>query len=269
MGKTIALISLTEEITNKFGVMSERTLRRRFQKLIDVCGGNYTLLQNKNGKVYFDENETSFVKHILTELVKNEGILSKFIDKKNTNEFVGIEEVRGFIQSYIGKLEEDGYNENEIKAAVEFLSMLFLLPVHVSRENCYQYVMSIWLNLQAYPYTHQVSTMKQTEALLKKQLAVSAVNSIFMIGELSELIQSSKNITEDGIGIQDYGNDTPTAEYFERDRKALQLIQSNPEIRAYVERLTGQKAEEVFNVAASTMQYEKGGKNHGAKTDGV
>lgn len=254
MGKAISLKSLTEEITEQIGGMSERTLRRRFRQLITVCGGNYTLLQNKNGKVYFDESETSFVKHILTELVKNEGISSKFIDKRNTDEFVGVEEVHGFIQSYISKLEEDGYDESEIKATVDFLCMIFLFPVHVSRENCHRYVNSIWLNLQAYPYTHQGPMLGQTESLLKKQLAVTAVNTMFMVGELSELIQSSKKITEDDIGMQDYGDDTIATEYFERDRRALQLIQNNPEIRAYVERLTGQKAEEVFNIAASSIQ---------------
>ena len=250
---------MTKEIIEQFGGMSERTLLRRFQRLISICGGNYTFLQNKAGKVYFNENDAHFIKHILTELVNNEGMSSIFIDKKSSDEFVGEEEIHSFIQSYINKLEKDNCDENEIKETFDFLCMLFLYPVHLSRENCHKYIDSIWLNLQPYPYTHQVPMMKKVESLLKKQLAITAVNSMFMIGELSNLIQTSKDITDNDIGIQDYGDDTTATEYFERDRRALQLIQNNPEIRAYVERLTRQKAEEVFNVATSTLQYEKEG----------
>jgi hypothetical protein len=48
--------------------MSERTLYRRFQKLVASMWGNMESLKSGNGMGLLDDEEASFIRHILKEL---------------------------------------------------------------------------------------------------------------------------------------------------------------------------------------------------------
>ena len=85
----------------------------------------------------------------------NDGLSSLFIDKHRTDDYVGAKAVHDFIQSYLDELSEEGVSEAEAIRTMNFLSMLFLAPIHHMREECHSYIDGIFLNLQGYPYTHQ------------------------------------------------------------------------------------------------------------------
>lgn len=96
--------------------------------------------------------------------------------------------------------------------------------------------------------------MERLTKILKKEFAEITVQSTFMVGELAELIQKSKELCGDNIGMQDYGDDSIGVEYAERDMRTLRQIQADPDLRAYVEKKLGAKAEDVFNVAYSKQK---------------
>ena len=242
--------------------ISERTLQRRFQKLIAIGGGNAQALKDRNGYIYFEEEEVPFVKHILKQLAENSGLASQFIDKTRGDDYVGAEQVHDFIQDYLDNLANQGVEENELVANMDFLCMLFLVPVHLMREHCHQLIDGIFLNLRAYTYTQQALIMKRLENKLKKEFADILVKSCFMVGELADIIQESKELCGDGIGMQDYGDDEIAMEYQERDRRALEMIRDDPALRMYVEKKVGAKAEEIFNLAVEREDQMNGKEDH-------
>ncbi|WP_449290962.1 hypothetical protein [Oscillibacter ruminantium] len=237
--------------------MSDRTLYRRFQKLVAVCGGNMEALKSGNGNVYFDDEEASFIRHILKELAMNDGLSSLFIDKHRTDDYVGAKAVHDFIQSYLDELSKEGISEAELIRTMNFLSMLFLAPIHHMREECHSYIDGIFLNLQGYPYTHQAIMLEKLTTKMKKEYAEILVKSCLMVGDLADIIQRSKELCDDNIGMQDYGDDDVAVEYAERDRRVLQMIKADPDLRVYVEKKIGCAAETIFNVAAA----KEGGTN--------
>ncbi len=233
--------------------LSERTLLRRFQKLVAIGGGIADTMKTGT-TTYFEEEEVLFVKHILKDLAMNKGLCSQFIDKNRGDDYVGASQVHEFIQKFFYELEADGASEEECQANLNFLAMIFLIPVHEMRENCHRLIDGIWLNLSSYPYTHQAMMMERLTKILKKEFAEITVQSTFMVGELAELIQKSKELCGDNIGMQDYGDDSIGVEYAERDMRTLRQIQADPDLRAYVEKKLGAKAEDVFNVAYSKQK---------------
>ena len=142
----VSLTSICEEIVIKGQLMSVRTLQRRFEKLISCCGGSLDKLKDNNNHVFFDESEKLFVKSILEELYLNEGIASQFIDKNKSDEYVGLDVVNEFIDSYLNKLAEDGASDCEIQGNLNFLAMIFLLPVRENYEKCHSLLDDIFID---------------------------------------------------------------------------------------------------------------------------
>ena len=245
--------------------ISQRTLLRRFYKLVSLCGGNPDALKDRNGHIYFSDEDITFAKYILMQLVNNEGICSKLIDKHTKEDSITPKAIHNFIQGYLDLMDAEGYSEEDMMASLKFFSWLFNDPLLASVEYCHQMIEFIHLNLLTYPYTYQVLEMKKVEDQIKRIFARTVVAAVFEVGELAEFIEKSKSLNEDDIGIQEYfcneegEEDECSLEYKARDCHVLQLIQQDDDLRQYVEKRVGRKAEEIFNVAAATLNLEKRG----------
>lgn len=243
--------------------ISERTLLRRFYKLVSLCGGTPEALKDQNGHIYFEDENITFLKYVIIQLVNNDGICSRLIDKHTKDNTISAKEIHNFIQGYLDLMEKEGYSEQDMVATLELFSWLFCDPLLASIEYCHQMIDFIHFNLLLYPYTYQVLEMKKVEEQIKKIFAQTVVEAVFEVGELAQFIEKTKALNEDDVGIQKYfcnedgEEDGASLEYKSRDYRVLQMIQQDKDLRLYVEKRVGKKAEEIFNVAAALLDSEK------------
>ena len=132
------------------------------------------------------------------------------------------------------------------------MNRIFLCaPLYIS-ENCHTLIDYLVINLQDLPSTHQAVYLKKIEHLLRKEFALRLAESAMNILDISNIIEESKELGEDDIGIQSYSEFDPEirSEYIQRDREVLKRIQEDDDLRHYIEGKIGKKAEEIFNYAA-------------------
>lgn len=246
----VSLTSICEEIVIKGQLMSVRTLQRRFEKLISCCGGSLDKLKDNNNHVFFDESEKLFVKSILEELYLNEGIASQFIDKNKSDEYVGLDVVNEFIDSYLNKLAEDGASDCEIQGNLNFLAMIFLLPVRENYEKCHSLLDDIFNNLQQYPYTHQAIMTNKIKNEMTRMFACSMTEAMVNLAQLVEFIKMGQDLSEEQNSLNWYGDDDIAVEYRERDRRAYRMLREDEKLRGYVEDKLNVKIDDIFPVIA-------------------
>ena len=248
----IALKKIAEEVTELYvdskgnETVNERTLRRRFEKLINGCGGDFDKLRNSHGKVFFSEADAPFVKSVLFELADKESISFKLMNSIE-DEVLPVKEVddyvHEFIQLNIDHMEEYNWHEEDIKNMVQFFDLIFEHSIRVKRTYCHELIDYLDYNNQVYPMTFRLEILGRIEKYLQKEYARTAVESLFYMGELSSMLKDAKELTESF----DYGDDIIASEYMQRDKKVLEHIQNEPIIRRYIEEKTGRKAEELFS----------------------
>lgn len=242
----VSLTSICEEIVFKNQLMSVRTLQRRFEKLINCCGGNLEDLKNNNNHVFFDESDKLFVKTILEELYLNEGIAAQFIDKNKTDEYVGLDKVHEFVQKYLENLAKHGASEGEIQGNLNFLAMLFLLPVKENYEKCHAYLDYIFLNLEQYQYTHQAIMTDKIANEMKRMFACTMVEAMVELEHLLQLIKMGQGLSDEPNSLNWYGDDDIAVEYRERDRRAYRMLKEDDKLRAYMEDRLKENIDEIF-----------------------
>lgn len=241
-----SLSSIIEEVIGEEAIMSERTLLRRFYKLIAVCGGNIDMMKDENGHIFFDESEVQFLKVILEELYLNEGIASAFIDKQTSDDYVGLEMVHDFIQKFLEKLSDSGASEDEIQSNLNFLGMLFLLPVKENNEYCHRLLAAIYQNLEQYPYTHQAIMSNKITNEMKRMFACSMAEAMVNLVKLCEIIKAGQELSGEKNSLSWYGDDDIAIEYKERDRRAFRMMKNDDRLREYVEEKLNMKIEDLF-----------------------
>lgn len=242
----ISLTSICEEVVREGDLMSVRTLQRRFEKLICSCGGSLDYLKDNNNHVFFDESERLFVKSILEELYLNEGLASQFIDKHKTDDYVGLDKVHDFVTRYLTKLADNGAGENEIQGNLNFLGMLFLLPVKENYEQCHMLLDYIFYNLEQYPYTHQAIMTDKIKDEFKRMFACSMVESTINLIGLCEIIKTGQELSGDKNSLNWYGDDHIAVEYRERDRRAYRMMREDQKLKLFIEDRIGAKIDDLF-----------------------
>lgn len=244
--KKVSLTAICEEIIFKNEIMSVRTLQRRFEKLISCCGGNLDALKNKNNHIFFDESDKLFVKTILEQLYLNEGIAAQFIDKNKTDEYVGLDKVREFVQQYLKNLANHGASEAEIQENLNFLAMLFLLPVKENYEKCHVYLDYIFLNLEQYPYTHQAIMTDKIANEMKKMFVCTIAEATVEMEHLLQFIKMGQELSDEPNSLNWYGDDEVAVEYKERDRRVYHMLKKDDKLRGYMEDKLKVNIDEIF-----------------------
>lgn len=241
-----SLSAIIKEVVEKEGIMSERTLLRRFYKLISMCGGNLDKLKDENEHIFFEDSEVLFVKCILEELCRNEGVASQFIDKEKTDAYVGLDKLHIFVENYLTKLADAGATEAEIQGSLNFLGMLFLLPVKENYEYCHRLLDGLYLNLEQYPYTHQAIISNKITNEMKRMFASSMAEAMVYLVKLCEIIKMGQELYGDDNTLNWYGDDDIATEYMERDRRAYRIMKEDVGIKDYIEKKMGISIDVLF-----------------------
>lgn len=241
-----------EEKECNYGYESEeKSLRRHFSKLVEKLGTNVDALKKDGKTISFSEAEVPFLKILLSQFYDKKGIIYEFTTDKSTNQKFSLEEVHSLIQQLIDEAERSGMEEDELKQMAIFLSRLFSESPLRSFEYCHRLIDCLALNLGDLTATQQAKYFKHIEDILNKEILLRIVESAINIKEIANIIQSSKKLNEDEIGIQNYEWYEPEIiyEYKQRDKQVLDAIQNDDNLRRYIEDTFNKKAEDIFNIA--------------------
>ena len=133
---------------------AEKKLRRKFEKIIQVCGGNKEKLYDGKKQISFPDEEKEFVKIVLVQLAREEGLLHKIWEDKDDN--LSLKEVHDFIQYFADYLGTKGYGVADIQGVVNALDMMFQLSAREKLECCHRMRDCYAENLMPYIYTQQL-----------------------------------------------------------------------------------------------------------------
>lgn len=253
MPNKIPLQYIIEEVLKEKTMPSDdsnvQRLRRGFYRLLDSMGGDKETLKAGRRNIEFDESETSFIKIIIRQLCDSVGLVANFLDEKSN---VSSIDIRDLIRSIIDEESNKGASENELVQFALFLQKLFNCWQLYSLENCHSIINQLYSNMSEMPGSVQALYMSKVEHILKKEYKLRTVEMACGVFDISQIIELSKQERKDDIGIQSYIEYDPEIrnEYIQRDKSVLIKIQEDDDLRHYIEKKLGKKAEEIFNYAA-------------------
>ena len=228
---------------------AEKKLWRNFTKLIQRCGGDMEILFRGKGKVEFPNEEKEFVKIILVQLAREEGLSHKIWEDKDGS--LTLNEVHEFIQYFIDYLSQKGYSEADIIGVAQSLDMMFQLSAREKLEYCHRMIDCYAENLTPYIYTQQVLGLENLAKKLAVESVCSTVNAAIHCGELAEVLKMGMELGDtDDVGDL-YGDDEDPIrdEYMERDKQVLLYMKKHPEIRKIVEKQIGKPITSIWKDA--------------------
>lgn len=218
-----------------------KKLRRKFEKFIRVCGGDIEKMKDGKKCISFPDEEKEFIKIILTQLAREEGLSQKLWEERDDS--MTLEEVHDFIQYFIDYLEKKGYSEAVIKDVVKTMDILFQLTVREKLDYCHRLLDCYAENLTPYLYTYQVHFMDRLKKELLSMTVKSTVESSIYCSDLADLLKTGMELSETEDVSEFYGeeNDPIRDEYVERDKQVVAYLKQHPEIKRAVEEKIGAK----------------------------
>lgn len=227
-----------------------KNLNRAFTRLIEKLGNDKEILKRGERYFEFEESEVPFMKVLLSQLYDNKGIIAEFTNERKRNKKFSSIEVYEFIESLKDIADSEGLDENDIERMVEFFSKIFLLSPLRIVENCHMSIDSLAATLQDLDYYEQAKYLLHVEYVLKKEYALRTAEFIFNTGELAHIVEEYRK--KNGGDTHIYSEYEPELRfsYIQRDRCVLEAIQEDDDLREYIEKKFGKKAEDIFNYAA-------------------
>lgn len=234
-----------------------RSLRRAFERLLKRLGSDIERYKY-NGVIEFVEEEVPFMKSLLSQLYDNRGIIADFVNGGKKSKKFSSKEVREFLDILKEEIEkaESDEKKNELEGMDNFFSEIFLWSPLRSVEDCHGLIDSCASYLQDLPIDSQGYYLGTMEHILKKEFSLRYTEATIEMKMLAEEIELSKEIYNDDIGIQRYyGIQDPQIrfQYLQRDKRVLEAIQEDDDLRQYIEKKFGKKAEDIFNYAMLDM----------------
>lgn len=231
-----------------------RSLRRAFDKLFERLGSDKEIFK-RNGVIAFSEWEVPLIKSLLFQLYDHNGIISEFVNASKKNKKFSSDEVRSFLDILHKEAEnaESDEKKEELEDMGMFFSHLFLWSPLRSLEDCHGLIDSIASRLQDMPVNYQSYYLGTIEHILIKEFTLRYAEATIKMKEIAEDIENSKKGNSNDIGIQEYhgiGDPEIRFHYKQRDKRVLEEIQEDEDLRQYIEKKFGKKAEEIFNYAA-------------------
>ena len=120
-----------------------------------------------------------------------------------------------------------------------------------SIEYCHALVDSLAFHLQDLTYNQKALYLKNFEAVLKKtysmRIAELTINSVYV----GNCIEERRKVVGDDIYNDEFFEYEPDLRnyFIDRDKELLEMIQEDKDLRYYIEKKLGKKAEEIFNYA--------------------
>lgn len=218
-----------------------KKLRRKFEKLIRVCGGDIEKMKDGKKCISFPDEEKEFIKIILTQLAREEGLSQKLWEERDDS--MTLEEVHDFIQYFIDYLEKKGYSEAVIKDVVKTMDILFQLTVREKLDYCHRLLDYYAENLTPYLYTYQVHFMDRLKKELLSMTVKSTMEASIYCSDLADVLKTGMELSETEDVSEFYGeeNDPIRDEYVERDKQVVAYLKQHPEIKRAVEEKIGAK----------------------------
>lgn len=259
MSKKVSLQEIIESVLGDKGVEYDiandstvRSLQRAFDRLIEKLGSDKEVLKHGGRNIEFEESEIPFMKVLISQLYDGRGLIGEFANDGNRNRLFSSKDVRELIQSLIDEAEKTGMSEYELKEIAKFFDNIFLYSHKRTIEYCHELIDALAMNLVEFPISIQSLYVNKLEHILKKEFALRIAESATNILEIADIINSTKKEAGDNIGIQSYSEFDPEIrfEYINRDKRVLKRIQEDDDLRQYIEKKIGRKAEEIFNYAS-------------------
>ena len=222
-----------------------KSMRRGFEAFLTTIDSNKDLLKNDKQYIVFTDKEKPLIKRILCQIYDKKGIIVDYIDQHKANEQVSSQEIRKFIQSIIDEADKEGFEEFELEQICGFFAMALSYPQKFIIEQCHDWIDCLAVNLEELPYTLQVAYLGDLDLMLKKEVALRLAESTINIGFLAEIFDENEDEqTYSGHELE------VRYEYMQRDKAVLEKIQEDDDLRQYIEKKFGKKAEEIFSYAA-------------------
>ena len=228
---------------------AEKRLRRKFKKLIQRCGGDMETLYGGKGQISFPDEEKEFVKIILVQLAREDGLSHKIWEDKDDS--LTLKEVHDFIQYFIDYLTKKGYSATEAMGVARALDMMFQLSAREKLEFCHRMLDCYAENLAPYPYTHQIIGLEKLANKLMAESARSIVEVAICCSDLADFIKKAIELEAIESAGDLYGDDDDFSrdEYIERDKRVLLYMKKHPEIRKIVEEQIGEPITSIWKDA--------------------
>ena len=215
-----------------------RSVRRGFDKLLESLGGSKEELKDDGRKISFDESDVPFMKVIIEQLYEKKGMMANFLDEGSN---VSSTDVRDLIMSIIEEESERGVTEDEISDLALFLLKNFSYWSLSSMENCHYFIDVLAANLHDLTSAEKALYFCKVEHIIKKEVALRIAESTIEV----------YNICKDNVDNTVYCETDPEIrfEYIQRDKAILAKIEEDNDLRYYIEKKLGKKAEEIFKYA--------------------
>ena len=221
-----------------------RWLRRSFDKLMYNLGCDKEVIKDGGRNIEFDELEVPVIKVLISCFFKEESVISKFVNETNSKKRTASEDVYHFLVELKKEVEKDETVDKENMAYIlQYLANIFLYSPLRSIENCHKLIDELVQHLQDLPSDEQSIYLGKVEHILKKEVALRIAESAQEIVRITERKEYREHF---------YYEKDPEIQflYRERDRQVLRAIQEDDDLRLYIEKKVGCKAEKIFNYAA-------------------
>lgn len=255
MDKKYSLQKIIQDTLNIKDENNLRRIRRRFDTFLERLKIDKNLLKSRSGEIEFEESALPFMKVLISQLYKSEGVVAEFVSERNKNKTFSADDVIELKESLVNEAKKAEMNEDELKYLDQFFNDFFFISPARSINFCHMLIDALAINLQSLTSSQKAVYLTKFEHILKKEFALSIAESAMIIEGIAEEIEMSKKEAGDDIGIQSYHPFEVEIrnEYMQRDRAVLEAIQGDDDLRQYIEKKFGKKAEEIFNYAALDM----------------
>jgi len=243
---------LVEKGIDSTDVTTIRSIRRGFEKLLETLGGNKDTIKGGSRTISFDESEIPFMKTVLGQIYDRKGVIDKLLDKTSK---ITIEDVWTFIQQVIDDEEAKGASDDELANLSDFLTDMFSYAPLYFAQRCHTLIDMLAINTKDLLSHEQAIHFLRIQSVLKKEITHRIAESAIRHSANAEGIELSKANFNDDVGCQGYLELEPSVrkEYIKRDKNMLAIIQDDDDLREYVEKKFGKKAEEIFNYATKDV----------------
>lgn len=246
-----SLESIIKEMLREHNVENEaniRKYRRAFNSLIEKLGGDIEVLKKGKRTISFDETEIGFIKFIFNQLYRlDDSILNDFID--DNNEFSS-QKVHEFLELLISDSSQSDLNVNEKRQLVEFFSDIFLLSDKRLIDECHSMIDKIAQQSLMFKRQERLFLLSHLHEYLKRYIFFILEEGTIEIEETAESIETLKNRKNQSDCLYDFLPPILRCEYINRDEYILERIQEDDDLREYIEKKIGKKAEEAFSYTA-------------------
>ena len=259
MGTTYSFKRIIEEALSDKGweptEVDILAYRRAFYKLLERIGSDKEILKiqnkentenkkvTKNEAILFDEFEKPVIKTLLLQLMDQNSMIYEFTHAKNDKAKFSAEETNDFLKALKAEIFKDPeLVDEDMRYLSIYLDNIFLYSPLRSIETCHKLIDALAANLSDLPCDEQSTYLGKVEHILKKEFWLRTAESAIESLRIAENIKyKNEPYVETDPAIR--------AIYIRRDSEILKAIKEDDDLRQYIEKKTGRKAEAIFGYA--------------------